>query len=200
MPISPNSHASIHVWAARGGHGATTVAGALAMFLRAPLYSHDLTASRWFWNDLPETGTPMPGSVHDAGVIANPMATGVTNVVVLRGPCSLALVNLAGQPDQIDHVLLIREPWRPLRRQDAEDALGQPISAEIPFSERVARLMDAGLLPARVNNLEKFAALRRWAQAAVLVNSSITSKIRVTSASPNKPSGPSGATAVNGES
>jgi hypothetical protein len=142
----------------------------------------------------------MSGCVHDAGVISKPLPAGFTNVIVVRGPCSLALLDLARQPDSIDHVVLIRELWRPLRRQDAEDALGRPISAEIPFSERVARLMDAGLLPARVNDLEEFADLRRWAQAAVLVNSSITSKIRVTSSSPNKPSGPSGATAVNGES
>ena len=197
---TPDSRASILVWAARGGHGATTVAGALAIFLTAPLYGHDLSASRWFWNDLPEAGTPMPGVVHDSGVIASPLPAGATNVVVLRGPCSLALLDLAMRPDPIDHVVLIREPWRPLRRQDAEDALGRPISAEIPFSERVGRLMDAGLLPARVDDLEEFADLRRWAQAAVFVNSSINSKIRVTSSSPNRPSGPSGATAVNGES
>lgn len=170
------------------------------MFLGAPLCSHDLRASRWFWDGVPEAGAPMLGAVHDSGVIASPLPAGVTNVVVLRGPCSLALLNLATRPDPIDHVVLIREPWRPLRRQDAENAVGRPISAEIPFSERVARLMDAGLLSTRVDELEEFADLRRWAQAAVFVNSSINSKIRVTSSSPNSPSGPFGATAVNGES
>src|SRR5690606_8216275 len=45
-----------------------TVAGALAVLLGTPLQSRDLGASRWFWNDLPEAGAPMPGCVHDAGV------------------------------------------------------------------------------------------------------------------------------------
>jgi hypothetical protein len=197
---TPDSRASILVWAARGGHGATTVAGVLAIFLRAPLCSHDLSSSRWLWSDLPEAGMHESGAVHDSGVIGSPLDIGATNIVVLRGPCSLALLDLARKSHPVDYLVLIREPWRPLRRQDAEDALGKPISAEIPFSERVARLADAGLLRSRVNDLEEFADLRRLAQAADSVNSSITLKMRVTSAAPNKPSGPSGATVVKGES
>lgn len=69
--------------------------------------------------------------------------------------------------DSIDHLVLVREPWRPLRAQDVEDALGLVVAVEIPFSARLARLTDAGLLGTRVGSLDEFADFRVWAQATL---------------------------------
>ena len=103
-------------------------------------------------------------SVHDAGIIADPLPAEHTNVAVLRGPCSLAIRKLAylNLSDSLDHLVLLREPWRPLRPQDAEDALGIGIAAEVQFSPRVGRLADAGLLSARLVDLPEFAGLKTW--------------------------------------
>jgi hypothetical protein len=106
--------------------------------------------------------------VRDAGVLPKPVSAERTNVVVLRGPCSLALRVLARSSDSIDHLILLREPWRPLRPQDAEVALGTGIAAEIPFSPRVARLADAGLLGSRIESLEEFADLRGWTDGTLV--------------------------------
>jgi hypothetical protein len=104
--------------------------------------------------------------VLDAGVYGRPVTPAV-NIVVVRGPCSLAVRRVASASTGIDHLLLISEPWRPLRARDVEDAVGMPIAVEVPFSPRVARLADAGLLTTRVATLDEFAGLTKWATDAL---------------------------------
>jgi hypothetical protein len=58
---------------------------------------------------------------------------------------------------------LIREPWRSIRNQDVENALGHEISAEVPHSSQIARLADSGLLRERLPDLSEFAQLRAFA-------------------------------------
>src|SRR5690606_14374694 len=101
-----NSGPSICVWAARGGHGATTVAGALAEFLDTTARSHDRDAFEWIWGIPERVGRPQVGMVHDMGVMAAPLSPDATNLVVLRGPCSLALRDLGRRLDSIDHLVL----------------------------------------------------------------------------------------------
>ena len=162
MKCPRRTSGSIRVWAARGGHGATTIAGALGVLLGTHARSHDQDALDWMWtNDRPIR--PNQGTtIHDEGVLTGPLATSPSDIVVLRGPCSVALRELAYRSVRIDHLILIREPWRPLRPSDVEDALGKGIDAEVEFSFRVARLADAGLLSARVVGLPEFADLRSW--------------------------------------
>ena len=167
VEISRDPGRSIAVWAARGGHGATTVAGVLGVFLQASVISHDPDAFRWVWNDRPKRELVRDVTVCDAGVIADSIPTSQINVIVLRGPCSLALRELSTMSDSIDHLILLREPWRPLRARDAEDALGLPVAVEIPFSARLARLTDAGLLASRISSLDEFSAFGVWAQATL---------------------------------
>lgn len=163
MGTALNFGLSICVWAVRGGHGATTVAGALAEFLDATARSHDPDAFEWMWGSRERVGRPQAGMVHDMGVIAETLSPDATNLVVLRGPCSLALRDLGRRLDSIDHLVLLREPWRSLRVQDAEDALGRGVDSVVACSSRVARLIDAGLLRGRVDTLDEFSDLRLWA-------------------------------------
>ena len=155
----------IRVWAARGGHGATTVAGALGAFLGAQVRSHDPEALEWLWPGGPHYGPRHVPRVMDAGVLSGLAWTERINLVVLRGPCSLAVRSLVSYSHSIDHLVVIREAWRPIRRDDVEAALSMRVSAEIVHSPRVARLADAGLLDRRVDELEEFAELKAWATA-----------------------------------
>jgi hypothetical protein len=50
-------------------------------------------------------------------------------------------------------VVLVTERGRALTAADVEDVLGVPVRAEIPWDERIARAVDAGLLAARVPRL-----------------------------------------------
>jgi len=138
--------------------------------MKVSVSSHDPDGFEWLWNG-PRRGLLNPNTtVCDAGVVPVSFPATQTNVVVLRGPCSSALRELAHRSDSIDHLVLLREPWRPLRRQDAEDALGIGIVAEVQFSPRVARLGDAGLLSARIASLSEFAELKAWAEGRFLVS------------------------------
>ena len=89
------------------------------------------------------------------------------NLVVVRGPCSLALKALSPKSHVVDGVVVVREPWRPIRRADAAAALSAPIVAEVAHSARIARLADAGLLGRRFQQLDEFGELRAWADTAL---------------------------------
>ena len=65
----------------------------------------------------------------------------------------------------MDHIVLIREPWRSINRRDLELTLRVPLDVEIPHSRRVARLCDAGLLAEQLQKLEEFAQLKAWAKS-----------------------------------
>jgi len=164
---------SVVVWAARGGHGATTIAGAIGRFLGSEVVGHEAGALQWLW------GRECPlvindALVFDAGALSVLPGQPATNVVVLRGPCSLALRTLAPLSSYINHLVLIREPWRPLRNQDVEAVLGTAISAEVPHSPRIARLIDAGLLQQRLPELDEFAQLKTFA-VTQLARAAVTS-------------------------
>ncbi len=101
--------------------------------------------------------------IADAGVLSATPDHSHTNIVVLRGPCSLGVRTLARRADSFGYLVVIREPWRSIRRQDVEAALSVTIAAEVAHSSRVARLADAGLLGERVSELDEFAELKEWA-------------------------------------
>jgi hypothetical protein len=151
------------IWGARGGHGATTVAGALGVFLQTLLASHEADAFAWMWGGDRLVDEANDSPIADSGVLSGSLDPRDTNIVVLRGPCTLGIVSLAPLATSIDHLIVIREPWRPVRREDVEASLGMKIDAEVPHSPRVARLADAGLLPGRVSDLSEFAELKAWA-------------------------------------
>jgi hypothetical protein len=157
---------SLSVWAARGGHGATTIAGALAVIMNLPLFSHDPAAADWVWPGIWVPLNPHEAQVFDAGttwkarLAADPR---LETIAVLRGPCSLGALTLTKCSNQFDHLIVLREPGRSLRREDIEAVIGVAVVAEVAVTARVARLADAGLLTGRVADLVEFSELKDWA-------------------------------------
>lgn len=162
--VFATSSRSVAVWAARGGHGATTVAVTLSHFWGTSVDGAEPWTSEWLLgvgaNELNATRLP----VIDAGIAAG-FQPATTNVVVLRGPCLMGIRTLVPIVSMIDVLFVIREPWRVISNNEVAEVLGLPVSVEIPFSERVARMSDAGLLGARLESLKEFDGLRRWARA-----------------------------------
>lgn len=76
-------------------------------------------------------------------------AAATVSLLVLR-PCYLALRRALAAPVCASGVVLVREPGRALGRRDVEDVLGIPVRAEVAWDPAVARMVDAGLLGARV--------------------------------------------------
>jgi hypothetical protein len=71
------------------------------------------------------------------------------SLLVLR-PCYLALRRAVASPLRPTGVVLVREPRRALRRADVEAVLGAPVVAQVELDPDVARVVDAGLLGARL--------------------------------------------------
>jgi hypothetical protein len=71
------------------------------------------------------------------------------SLLVLR-PCYLALRRAVACPLRPSGVVLVDEPGRSLVRADFEVALGVPVRAQVPWTEAVARSVDAGLLASRM--------------------------------------------------
>ena len=157
---------AVSIWAARGGHGATTVAGALAVIMNLPLESHDSNAIEWLWPGLRRPDGTSEPCVFDGGTAWKALSIAhsrAETVAVLRGPCSLGARSLGRVSGDLDHLVVLREHGRPLRRQDIEAAIGVTVVAEVNVTSRVARLADAGLLTARVADLAEFSELKDWA-------------------------------------
>ena len=169
---------------ARGGQGTSTVAAALALYAAdrssTQLVATDLAAAAALLG-LPETTgdeTPVTDRlmltaepsgdpavrVIDAGAVSAPMGVECDlRLVVLRGPCYVALrslVHAAGAPVGL---IVLREPGRSVSERDVHDVTGIPVVATIPVSAAVARTIDAGLFIARLDRLRDLAQLRRCA-------------------------------------
>jgi hypothetical protein len=157
---------SVSVCGARGGHGATTIAGALAVITSLPLATYDPGATEWMWPGIWRPRSSGEPQVVDAGTVwasTEPTETRAERIAVLRGPCSLGARTLARRADQFDHLIILREPGRPLRPEEIEAAVGVHVVAEVAVTARVARLSDAGLLTGRVAFLDEFSELKSWA-------------------------------------
>jgi hypothetical protein len=84
-------------------------------------------------------------------------------LVVLRGPCYLAVRTLVASPGpRPDGMVLLREGGRSLTARDVSDVTGVPVIAEVDVTGSVARVIDAGLLVARLHRLHEFASLCQW--------------------------------------
>ena len=71
------------------------------------------------------------------------------SLLVLR-PCYLGLRRAVASPLRPTGVVLVREPRRALGRADVEAVLGVPVLAQVDLDPEVARVVDAGLLGARL--------------------------------------------------
>jgi hypothetical protein len=72
----------------------------------------------------------------------------VTTIAVVRS-CYLGVRRLTAAVRPADHVVVVEEAGRVLRRRDIEEAIGRPALA-IPWDPAVARAVDAGLLAHRL--------------------------------------------------
>lgn len=201
-----NRTRTIVVTGARGGQGTTTVAAALALHatrhgatvtLVAP--AHQSAAALL---GLPAIGggetvevaehltlaaPPAPlagdmvvidGGLHD-GTGWSSGEDDVEAYVVLRGPCYLALATLmsCGAPRPAG-IILVAEEGRGLTARDVTEVTGLPVVATVEATPRVARTIDAGLLPSRISRLREFRQLHALATAPPAL--SITSRARST--------------------
>lgn len=172
---------TIGVIGARGGQGTSTIAAALAL-LASRDRSVGLIASNPsdlativgisaavgddaidVSDELTVARRPQPGRVNvvDCGALQHgTMARPAKFVVVLRGPCFLALTNLVRAELPPDcGLVVVREAHRSITAVDAVEASGLPLLAEVPVTERLARIVDAGLLRQRAHALAELAPL-----------------------------------------
>jgi hypothetical protein len=92
--------------------------------------------------------------VVDCGSTGTPLALAVAasasiSLLVLR-PCFLGLRRAMVAPVRPSGVVLVGEPGRTLDRAYFEHTLGVPVRTEVPWTEGVARAVDAGLLAGRL--------------------------------------------------
>ena len=171
---------TVTIVGARGGSGASTVAATLALHtaedVPTALLTHDPTAMARL---LGTTG-PMPApsepfavgptltvagldgpndtvTIIDAGPAVQAdehLPVDGRRYAVVRGPCYLALATLVSLPDlRPDGVILVAEPGRALSAADTSAVLGVPVVATVPVRPSIARLIDAGLLAGRPDEI-----------------------------------------------
>lgn len=177
---------------ARGGHGTTTVATALAILASENRPTRLVSADATALLGIPADGgapsgvrvteyltVASPGSpasaepeftIVDAGALPSIDDDGDPPFVVLRGPCYLGLRHLVTQAHRPPAgIVLLAEPGRSLTRRDVEDVVGAPVVATIGQHAAVARTLDAGLLLARLHRLPQFRELCALAGRLVAV-------------------------------
>jgi hypothetical protein len=170
---------------ARGGQGTTTIAAALALHVSrhrpVGLISEglfDMATILGIRADVADDATdvtedltvarrPLPGrlNVVDCGTLQHPTMAGPAKlIVVVRGPCFLALTSVVrARLPAVHGLVVVREAHRSITAADAVEATGLPLLAEVPVTERLARTIDAGLLRQRAHVLAELAPLRALA-------------------------------------
>jgi hypothetical protein len=107
------------------------------------------------WHQLADAIASLPHNVIiDAGTgfIPVEIAQRVTAVTMVTKPCYLSLRRATTMP-RPHNVVVVREEGRALTVSDVGNVLNVPVIAEVPHSAAIARAVDAGLLPARVEQL-----------------------------------------------
>jgi hypothetical protein len=177
----------------RGGQGTSTTAAALALHAarraeRVELVAHDAdaTAALLGLSTAPAAGegialteqltlrTEPSGTAPVVIVDAGPLC-GLTErpegllVAVVRGPCYLSLRAVVTHPGpKPDGIIVVREHGRSLTCRDVTDVTGIAMFAETFASPAVARTIDAGVLPVRVQRLTDLAPLDHWLQQTLI--------------------------------
>ena len=184
---TPQPARSILITGARGGQGTTTVAAALALHaagvgdavLKAPAEQGAAAVLGHPAMDRGESvavaghltlATPPATVTADTVVIDGGLHDGAgewlseeqgERYVVLRGPCYVALATLLGSTARRpDGIILVAEEGRSLTARDVAEVTGLPVVATVDATPRVARTIDAGLLPSRITRLRELSQLR----------------------------------------
>jgi hypothetical protein len=85
-----------------------------------------------------------------AGEAALVFASSATHSLLVLRACFLALRRAVTSPVRPSGVVLVAEEGRALSEIDVEDALGVPVKARVRVTAEVARVVDAGVLAARL--------------------------------------------------
>jgi hypothetical protein len=104
------------------------------------------------WRDLLGWLATQGSVVIDAGTGPPPDALqgdGVRSLLVTRN-CYLALRRASAAGCRPDCVVLVTEPGRQLRKRDVEHACGAPVVASVSLDPAISRMVDSGLLAARL--------------------------------------------------
>jgi hypothetical protein len=104
------------------------------------------------------------GRLDDFAVEADLGGDDWTRWLVLRGPCYAALRSAVEARWPADGVILLTEPGRAITAADVADVVGAPVIAQVPVEPGVARVLDAGLLLARLHHLAAFRSLAHLLQ------------------------------------
>lgn len=107
------------------------------------------------WSALAEAVGTIPYSVViDAGVghIPQPLSVVARHIMTVVKPCYLTLRRATELPRPIT-AFVVAESGRALTTKDVVQVLGAHLGAEIPYEPAIARAVDAGLLPSRVEQL-----------------------------------------------
>lgn len=117
-----------------------------------PLGSGPLDRASPRWPELLAWLRGRANAIVDAGTGPPPdglAGDGVRSILVTRA-CFLALRRAVAAPHRPDGVVLVAEPGRSLRASDVTRAVGAPVVATVSVDPAVARVVDAGLLLARL--------------------------------------------------
>lgn len=107
------------------------------------------------WAALAEAIRSLPHNIIiDAGTsfVPGEIAQAVRSITLVTKPCYLSLRRATAMPKP-HNVAVVCEPGRALTVSDVGHVLGVPVVAEVPHSTAIARAVDAGLLPTRVEQL-----------------------------------------------
>jgi len=107
------------------------------------------------WAALADAISTLPYTVVvDAGVGRLPtvLHDAATKVITVSRPCYLTLRRATQLPRPV-HAYVLEEPGRALTTNDVVQVLGATLEARIPYEPAIARAVDAGLLPSRVEQL-----------------------------------------------
>lgn len=107
------------------------------------------------WDRFAEAIASLPHTVViDAGTgfVPEHVVAGIDRVTMVTKPCYLSL-RRATMMSRPHDVAVIAESGRALSVADVSHVLGVPVSAEVPHTTAIARAVDAGLLPSRVEAL-----------------------------------------------
>lgn len=142
---------TVEVAGARGGHGATTIARALAAQLAAE--------SRTGWTHLPPkiriSERAHPEKPPDAQLM----------LWVLRGPDVNGIEALVkAKATETTELVVVREPWRAVSPERAAEILRVPLFVVVRHDPEVALAVDSGLFERRYEGFRSFDGLRTaWA-------------------------------------
>ena len=84
------------------------------------------------------------------GGVAAVVAAGADRSLLVTRLCALGLRRAATPPIRPSGLVVVREPWRALGPDVAEDLLGVPVVAEIALDAAVCRAVDAGTFATRL--------------------------------------------------